>query len=116
MEIPGIGSSLRQVRTASLFFYSLLVIATVLPGVDSIPNLLIVPYYLIVPGYCITLLFRQERTALDYLLFSFAWSAALLASVVAIRSIFQSYQSIPINIVIPLLAIVFLSYDYLHGR
>lgn len=116
MEISRIGHSLRQVRTAGIFFYSLLVIATIIPGVESISNLLIVPYYLIIPGYCITLLFRQERTAVDYLLFSVAWSVALLASVVAMKKIFPSYYSIPINIIIPLLTVVFLSYDYLHGR
>jgi hypothetical protein len=99
-----------------IFFYSLLVIATALPGVKSISSLLVVPYYLIVPGYCITLLFSPERTTVDYLLFSFAWGTALLASVVAIRDIFPSYDSIPINVVIPLLTIVFLSYDHLHGR
>lgn len=116
MEISRIGPIVRQVRTAGIFFYSLLVVATVLPGVESILNLLVVPYYLVVPGYCITLLFRQERTAADYLLFSFAWSVALLASIVAIRGVFPSYQSVPINIMIPCLTVVFLSYDYLHGR
>lgn len=116
MEISRIGPSLRQVRTAGIFFYSLLVIATAFPGVESISNLFVVPYYLIVPGYCITLLFPQEGTAIDYLLFSFAWSVALLASVVAMKGIFTSYYSVPINIVIPLLTVVFLSYDYLHGR
>lgn len=116
MEISRIGPSLKQVRTAGIFFYSLLVISTVLPGVKSISNFLVVPYYLIVPGYCITLLFRQERTTVDYLLFSFAWSVTLLASIVTIRDIFPSSQSVPINIVIPWLTVVFLAYDYLHGR
>ena len=87
-----------------------------LPGVNSISNLVVVLYYIVVPGYSITLLFGQEGTAADHLLFSFAWSTALLASVVSIRDIFPSYDSIPVNVVIPLLTIVFLSYDHLHGR
>jgi hypothetical protein len=116
LEIFGIGHSLRQIRTAVIFFYSLLVIATIIPGVGRISNLLVVLYYLVVPGYCITLFFRQERTIVDFLLFSFAWSVALLAFVVAMKDIFPSYYSIPTDIIVPLLTIIFLTYDHLHGR
>jgi phosphoglycerol transferase MdoB-like AlkP superfamily enzyme len=116
LEISRVDTHLKQVRTGGIFLYSLLVIATALPGVESISSLLVVSYYIIVPGYCITLLFSQERTTAYYLFSSFAWSMAILASIVAIRDIFQPYDSIPINIVVPLLTVVLLSYDHLRGR
>ncbi|HXW37480.1 MAG TPA: hypothetical protein VEJ36_06240 [Nitrososphaerales archaeon] len=107
---------IRQLKTAGIFFYSLLVIATAAPGGGNVSAALVVPYYLIVPGYCIALLFRKEGSISDYALSSFAWSVALLASVYSLKRTFPSYYSVPTSIVVPILTLLLLVYDYLHGR
>jgi hypothetical protein len=81
--------------------------ATILPGFDLISRIILIPYYLLIPGFCVTLLLRQAETIIDALFFSVAWSIAIVASVVSIEGL--GYSQLPINIVIPVLAVVILA-------
>jgi len=107
LEIQRLISASEPLRNAGIVVYSLVVMATILPGFDLVSRIILIPYYLLIPGFCITLLLRQARTIVDGLFFSVAWSIAIVVSVVSIEGL--GYSQLPINIVIPIFTVVILA-------
>ena len=66
------------------------------------------------PGYFVALLLRQTGTLLERLFYTITWSIAILLSVYSIDTITPGSQSVPINLVIPVLTIILLAYDHFH--
>ncbi len=116
MEIAGLRVSLLQLRNAGAVVYSLAVVATIIPVLGRLSNLIVIPYYVLVPGYFVTLLLRETDTVVERLFYSVAWSLALLASVYSVKTLTPAYQYLPINVVIPSVTIVLLAFDYFHRR
>jgi uncharacterized membrane protein len=107
LEIQRLISASEPLRNAVIVVYSLVVMATILPGFDLVSRIILIPYYLLIPGFCVTQLLRQARTILDGLFFSVAWSIAIITSVVSIEGL--GYSNLSINIVIPVLTVVILA-------
>ncbi|MDA4126854.1 MAG: hypothetical protein OK452_06605 [Thaumarchaeota archaeon] len=106
----------RQVQNAAAIVYSVVVMATIIPGIASVSNLIVVPYFLVVPGYYADLLVHRSSTFIERTFYSVAWSSTLLAAMVAIKSLDYSYQPVPIDVIIPSIAIIFLAFDVVKER
>lgn len=101
---------------AGIVAYSLLVMATVIPEVMRLSNVVVVPYYLFVPGYCVALLLLQGGTVIDRVFYSVVWSMVIFASLYSIQTVVPGSANLPLNVAIPVLTIVVFVYDHLHGR
>lgn len=113
MEISSLSAPLRQIRSGAIVIYSLVVAATIIPGV-GVPSIIPILYFMFIPGYCIAALLRQTDTILEGLFYSVAWSIAAVASIYSFGSI--GYAFLPIAVVLPALTIIILTYDHLHSR
>ena len=115
MEIQRIASLYyEQIRNAGIVLYSLLVMATVLPGVHFVPGVVLMPYYLLVPGYCATTLLGKSKGFVELLFFSVCWSLAIIASVIAINSL--GLASLPLNVAVPVITVFILALVHLTSR
>lgn len=112
MEVKGLKVAGEQLRNAVAVVYSLVVMATIVPGVPSISNLIVIPYYILVPGYFVTLLLRNTGI-IERLFYSIAWSVAILASVYSLGTIGDT-PYLPIELIIPTLTILLLAYDHFY--
>ena len=63
MEIAGLKVAREQLRNAVAVIYSLIVMATIIPGFPTVSNPIILPYFVLVPGYFVTLLLRNTGTS-----------------------------------------------------
>ena len=105
---------LRQLLEAAILLYSFAIIATILPESTFVPNTAVVLYYVLVPGYCISSVVRLEETTLGRAFFSVIWSLALLATASSLQSVTRSQGQIPMSLIVPAVAIVFLVYGHFH--
>ncbi len=112
MEVKGIRSTWSQLQNAAAVIYSVVVMATIIPGLPTLSNLIVIPYYLLVPGYFVTILLRTTGI-LDRLFYSLAWSLAILASVYSLAAI-GTITDVPLELVIPALTIAIMAYDYFY--
>jgi hypothetical protein len=112
LEVKGLNDTREQLRNGGAVIYSLIVMATIIPGFPSVSNLIVIPYYILVPGYFVTTLVRNTGV-LERLFYSIAWSVAILASVYSLKSI-GIIQHLPAELIIPSLTIVLLAYDSFH--
>jgi len=114
LEIAGLRIALEQLRNAVVIIYSIIVIATIIPGFANVSNLIILPYFLVVPGYFVALILRNTGTLLETLFYTLAWSAAILLSVYSLQTIIPGSGSLPIKLVVPTLTVFLLAYDHFH--
>jgi hypothetical protein len=114
LEIAGIKVAAEQLRNAIVVVYSVIVIATIIPGFATVSNLIILPYFILVPGYFVTLILRNTGTLLETFFYTIAWSTAILLSVYSLETIIPGSQSLPIKLVVPALTIFLLAYDHFH--
>lgn len=110
MEIAGIRVALGQLRDALVIAYSVLVVATVVPGFGHVSSAIAIPYYLSAPGYYAARLLRNTPTIIEGLFYSVGWSLAIVASVYSIATLGGSFSYIPISILIPAITVVLLAY------
>jgi hypothetical protein len=113
LEIASLKVALSQVRDAFVVVYSLVVVATIIPGFGNISNAIVIPYYALIPGYYATLLLRNTGTITETFLYSLAWSLAIVASVYSFTTL-PGLQYIQVSIVVPVLTIVLLI--FVHFR
>ena len=106
----------RNVRSALILLYSVVVMANVLPGFNGIPHSVIIPFYLLVPGYVISLVLREDRGIVQTVFFSLVWSVVLVASVQSLAARAPDLYNVPIDGVIPPLTIILTGYAYYHER
>lgn len=97
-----------------MVLYSVVVMATIIPGFPHIPTPILILYYFVVPGYFVTLLLRETSTILDRVFYTIAWSLAIVATVYAIEQI--AYPDLPTNLAVPAFTVVLLAYDHFHSR
>ena len=114
MEIQRLAPLFDQFRNAAIVAYSILVVATIIPGVPRVLGVLLMPYYLLVPGYCATSLLGKSRGFIEFLFFSVSWSLAIIASVVAINSL--GLASLPLNVVVPFVTVFILALIHYRTR
>jgi hypothetical protein len=112
LEIAGLKVPFEQLRNAVALLYSLIVMASIVPGFALVPHLLLLPYFLFVPGYFVTLLLRNTGSLLEKLFYAVAWSIAILLSAYSVETILPDNTLLPIQLVLPLLTILLLAYDY----
>ena len=105
--------TLVQLRNAVVIAYSLIVMATNFPGFDFVSKLIVIPYLLLVPGYFVASLLDKSGTLLDRVFYTLAWSVAVFGAVYSISTIVPS-GFFPIDLVIPVITILLLAYDYFH--
>ena len=105
----------RNLVNALIVVYSALIMATVVPSFSRITGDIVPPYYLFVPGYCITSLFGGVDSLIERLFFTIAWGLATLAGVFALESL-EPNITLSLNVVIPIITLVVLTYNYFHGR
>jgi uncharacterized membrane protein len=118
LEVSRLKIPFEQLRDAVALIYSLLVMATIIPGHTLLPHLLVLPYFLFVPGYFVTLLFGKTGSLLERLFYALAWSVAIFLSAYSVETVLPGNQLLPIELVIPALTITLLAYDRLrkpHG-
>ncbi len=87
MEIAGLKVAREQLRNAVVVVYSIIVMATIIPGFATVSNLIILPYFILVPGYFAALLLRNTGTLLETLFYTLAWSIGILLSVYSLQTI-----------------------------
>lgn len=104
--------AIRNGKTLVIVAYSLGVMATILPGFNSFPGWIALPYYLVVPGYCVTILLRQNKHIVDLVFYTFVWSLAVVGSVFAVETLFQSLSSLPLGAAIPVLTMAVAAFDH----
>lgn len=114
MEISRLKIALEQLRDAFVVLYSLLVVATILPGFDLFPNALVLPYFLFIPGYFVTIVFHDTTTLIEWLFYTFAWSIAIFVSVYAIRTVVPG-GFFPPTVIVPAVTILLMVYVHFHG-
>ena len=114
MEIAGIRVALEQLRNAVVVVYSIIVMATIVPGFATVSNLLILPYFLFVPGYFVALILRNTNSLLETVFYTIAWSMAVLLSAYSLQTIIPGSQNLPIKLVVPALTIFLLVYVHFH--
>jgi hypothetical protein len=112
LEIKGLKAARQQLRNAVAVIYSVVVMATIIPGFHGVSTLIVIPYFLLVPGYFVMLLFRYTGI-LERLFYSVAWSIVILTSVYSLGTI-MVIQDLPLQLVIPALTIILLAYDNFH--
>jgi hypothetical protein len=112
LEIAGLKVPFEQLRNAVALVYSLIVMASTVPGFALVPHLLLLPYFLFVPGYYVTLLIRNTDSLLEMLFYAVAWSVAILLSAYSVETILPGSPLLPIQLVVPALTILLLAYDY----
>jgi len=105
---------LQQVVEAGILLYSLAVMATVVPNIHAVPNTAVIIYFVLVPGYCISSVLRYTGTIVEGLFYSVAWSLALVLAVSALESLNPNQAQIPISVLVPAVAIIFLLYGHFH--
>ena len=104
-------------RSALILFYSLAMLATVLPRFSAIPHTLILPYYLLVPGYAFALVLRQAEGVTQTFFFSLVWSVVIVTSVYSFLTLAPpGLNGVPLGGVIPAVTMVLTAYGYYHGR
>ena len=116
MEISRLGAAWEQVRDAFVVVYSLGVMSTIIPALNTVPRLILVPYFLFIPGYYVTLILKHTESNLEKLFYTFAWSIAIFASVYSLASIPLSNQFPPVPLIVPSLTIVLLVYVHYHHK
>ena len=116
MEIQKLDPVVRQLRLVAIVEYSLLVMATVLPGAMRFSNVVVIPYCLFVPGYSVALLLLQEGTVIDRIFYSVVWSIVIFASLYSIGTVVPGFAILPLNAVIPILTMIIIVYDHFNGR
>jgi hypothetical protein len=114
LEIQGLKVALEQLRDAFVVLYSLLVVATILPGFAFFPNVLVLPYFLFVPGYFVTIIFHDTATLMEWLFYTFAWSIAIFVSVYAISTVVAG-AVFPPTVIVPAVTILLMVYVHFHG-
>jgi hypothetical protein len=110
LEVKKLKAVEDQLRNAIGLIYSVVVIATIIPGFPRITSLVVIPYFLIVPGYFVTRLIRNEGITAR-LFYSVVWSITILAAVYSLTSI-QFIVFLPLQLIIPAFTIVLMTYDY----
>lgn len=108
--------SIIQLVGGVVILYSLMVAASTIPDLHSIPNTVNMVYYLFVPGLALTLLIRSSKTILDLLFYSIVWSFGILAFVYALESISLDPRTLPISLVVPVLTLAFVGLENIRGR
>jgi hypothetical protein len=104
--------ALVQTRNAFVVVYSIFVMATVIPEfLPSGSKLIVLPYFLLVPGYYIASLLDSGGKLMDRIFYTFSWSVATYVGVYALSTI-VSGSFLPITLIVPLITIVLLTYEY----
>jgi len=103
-------------RNAAIFLYSMLIMATTLPGFDRIPHTIILPYFIILPGYALSMVLRQAEGIVQTFFYSLVWSVVILGSVYSLTTLSSSLSAIPLSALIPVLTVILTAYSYYHGR
>ena len=104
-------------RSALILFYSLAMLATVLPRFSAIPHTLILPYYLLVPGYAFALVLRQAEGVTQTFFFSLVWSVVIVTSVYSFLTLAPpGLNGVPLGGVIRGVTLVLSAYGFLLGR
>ncbi len=109
MGFAGVRVALEQLRDGIVVVYSILVMATIIPGLHIIPTLAVVPYMLVVPGFYATLVLRETETFLETMFYAVAWSVGIFVSVYSIETLSAGYLP-PIDLVVPVLTFVLVAY------
>jgi len=82
----------------------------------SLSDLPVIIFLLFGPGYSVLRLFSESYGPLQMALFSVFVSLALLLGVVAVGHVTTGILILPIRIVLPVLAFIFLGLDYIRTR
>jgi hypothetical protein len=114
LEGTGVNVALLQLRNAVVVIFSLIVMATVVPGFPSISKLITYPYFLFIPGYFFASLLEETGTILERLFYTLIWSVTIFGTVYSIETIMPSNQLFPISLVIPVLTLLLLGFEYYH--
>ncbi len=88
--------------------------ASVLPAFQRLGSIELAPYYLFVPGYTFSSLVSRNERLIGKAFYSVIWSVALLASVSSLQSVAPQSQGLPLAVVLPILTLIFLSYNHFH--
>ena len=91
MEIAGIKVAAEQLRNAIVVVYSVIVIATIIPGFATVSNLIILPYFILVPGYFVALILRNTGTLLETFFYTIAGARPFFSPYTPFR---QSYPAV----------------------
>ncbi len=105
-----------QLIDSVIVIYSLVILASFLPTLRVISDILLVPYYLVIPGYVLSGLIAEDTSITSRAFSSVIWSLALVVSIFSIQTIVPGSRDLPIGLFVSLLTLLFLAYNLLHGR
>jgi hypothetical protein len=58
---------------------------------------------------------RQNRTILETIFYTFAWSLTVTLSVESIGSVVSGVHYFPVTVIVPVLTLILLAYDYTYN-